>query len=69
MMFWLKNLRMSGIQLANTRCCETISNCREKGGSNKEELVSVLEPKYFDTFMVLNHSIDEVKDVYNRQLC
>lgn len=30
MMFWLKNLRMSGIQLANTKCWETISNCREK---------------------------------------
>lgn len=31
-MFWLKNLRMSGIQLANTRCWETISNCRNRGG-------------------------------------
>lgn len=27
MMFWLKNLRMRGMQLANTRCWDTYSNC------------------------------------------
>lgn len=29
-MFWLKNFRMSGIQLANTRCWAIYSNCGER---------------------------------------
>lgn len=65
MMFWLKNLRMSGIQLANTRCWETISNCRER----ERRRIGQRTEGFSDVILLLKDLLDGIKDIPDRLGC